>query len=402
MTHDVVLTGYGMICAAGETPEQWWETLAAPNPLRAHADSETYRPFHVYPIGEYDLASQVPKKGDQRAMGPMMRYGAYACGLALEAAGIKDDEELLSRVELIAAADGGERDWEVDEKVLDMLEHNPDPGAELNQILSDDLRPTLFLAQLPNLFGGNMSIVHGIAGATRTFMGEESAGIDAFRVAFERAQAGQGDIFLVGAAFNASRPDLHAMYDAGGLLLTEDLCGVWQRPEAGICLGSAGAFFAIETAEHAKARGAKPLARITAVMNDRCRREPGAAAESAGRQLDRIRDRLRFDRLAVLSSACGMGSLAREEHRFLAEIAGADADYAVRGTAAALGHTVEACFLANTILGVSCLERGAVFPPLTKDDPLESRVREGAIEQVLVTGWGPFRGEGMALLEAID
>ena len=47
----------------------------------------------------------------------------------------------------------------------------------------NDLRPTLFLAQLSNLLAGNISIVHGVTGSSRTFMGEESAGVDAVRIA---------------------------------------------------------------------------------------------------------------------------------------------------------------------------------------------------------------------------
>ena len=49
-----------------------------------------------------------------------------------------------------------------------------------------DLRPTLFLAQLSNLLAGNISIVHGVTGSSRTFMGEEAAGIDAARIALAR------------------------------------------------------------------------------------------------------------------------------------------------------------------------------------------------------------------------
>ena len=47
----------------------------------------------------------------------------------------------------------------------------------------NDLRPTLFLAQLSNLLAGNISIVHGVTGSSRTFMGEEAAGVDAVRIA---------------------------------------------------------------------------------------------------------------------------------------------------------------------------------------------------------------------------
>ena len=51
-----------------------------------------------------------------------------------------------------------------------------------------DLRPTLFLAQLANLMAGNISIVHGVTGSSRTFMGEEQAGVDALRIALARNQ----------------------------------------------------------------------------------------------------------------------------------------------------------------------------------------------------------------------
>ena len=63
-----------------------------------------------------------------------------------------------------------------------------------------DLRPTLFLAQLSNLLAGNISIVHGVTGSSRTFMGEEAAGVDAVRIALARISAGQSDIALVGGA----------------------------------------------------------------------------------------------------------------------------------------------------------------------------------------------------------
>src|SRR3546814_13160510 len=118
-----------------------------------------------------------------------MHYGAYAAGVALEAAGIKGDEALLLETHLVVAAGGGERDWTLDRQLIEALESAPDRAALLNQRLSDDLRPTLFLAQLPNLFAGNISLIHGVAGSSRTFMGEEAAGVDAVRIAFEKIEA---------------------------------------------------------------------------------------------------------------------------------------------------------------------------------------------------------------------
>jgi len=84
-----------------------------------------------------------------------------------------------------------------DGAILDGLRTADPPGPFLNKRLSNDLRPTLFLAQLPNLLAGNISIVHKVTGSSRTFMGEEIAGISAVEVAWRRIAAGQGDVFVV-------------------------------------------------------------------------------------------------------------------------------------------------------------------------------------------------------------
>src|SRR5262245_27104839 len=153
--------------------------------------------------------SQIPKKGDQRQMEPWQRIGVYAAGLALDSAGVKGNADILGRMDMIVAAGGGERDLAVDGAILSGLpKAGENPGAEgggehdrfLNERLMSDLRPTLFLAQLSNLLAGNISIVHGVTGSSRTFMGEESAGVDAVRIALARIAAGQSEIALVGGA----------------------------------------------------------------------------------------------------------------------------------------------------------------------------------------------------------
>ena len=124
-----------------------------------------------------------------------------------------------------------------------------------------DLRPTLFLAQLSNLLAGNISIVHGVTGSSRTFMGEESAGIDAVRIGCRRIAAGQSDIALVGGAYNAERPD-HAADLRVRRLQSEGRvrAGLGRGPKGGLALGSLGAFLVIEERSHAEQRGAKRLA----------------------------------------------------------------------------------------------------------------------------------------------
>ena len=126
-------------------------------------------------------------------------------------------------MDMIVAAGGGERDVAVDGAILTGVRKAANPDAFLNERLMNDLRPTLFLAQLSNLLAGNISIVHGVTGSSRTFMGEEAAGVDAVRIALARIAAGQSDIALVGGAHNGEREDLLLLYDAGGHMLRRRL-----------------------------------------------------------------------------------------------------------------------------------------------------------------------------------
>src|SRR5260370_1343873 len=83
------------------------------------------------------------------------------------------------------------------------------------------------LAQLSNLLAGNIAIVHGVCGTSRTFMGEETSSIDAARIAVARIESGQSDIALIGAAYNGERPDLLILYEFGDFNLTDKYEPVW-------------------------------------------------------------------------------------------------------------------------------------------------------------------------------
>ncbi|MCF6197863.1 MAG: beta-ketoacyl-ACP synthase [Hyphomicrobiaceae bacterium] len=247
---EVWITGIGIVSSLGEGLDAHWQALTADNP-KPVVDEKSFAPYPIHPLFEIDFSKQIPKRGDLRQMEDWQRIGTYAAGLALDDAGIKGDEELLAKCHIIAAAGNGERDPEADATVLAALKDDPNWREKLNDLLLTNLRPTLYLAQQTQLLAGNISIVHKVTGGSRTFKGEEIAGVQIVENAVQRIQAGQGELFLVGAANNAARPDLHLIRELNGL--------------ADRSLGSMGAFLVIESAEHAKARGAKPYAKISSV-----------------------------------------------------------------------------------------------------------------------------------------
>src|ERR1700676_521868 len=293
---EVWITGIGLATSLGEGLDANWDALAQ---RRINVDEKGFAPYIVHPLAPVNFDTQIPKKGDQRQMEAWQRIGTYAAGLALDSAGVKGNKEILGRMDMVIAAGGGERDLAVDSAILSaQAKGNSAPGF-LNERLMNDLRPTLFLAQLSNLLAGNIAIVHGVCGTSRTFMGEEAASIDAARIALARIEAGQSDIALIGAAHNGERPDLLILYEFGDFNLTDKFAPVWARQQnSGFALGSAGAFLVIESRAHAEARGAKPYARLTKVVADLAqRKQPGALTKS----LEAL-----WPKLGVLADNCNL------------------------------------------------------------------------------------------------
>jgi 3-oxoacyl-[acyl-carrier-protein] synthase II len=389
---EVWITGIGLATSLGEGLDANWDAL---NQRRINVDEKSFAPYIVHPWAQVNLDTQIPKKGDQRQMEAWQRIGTYAAGLALDSAGVKGNKEILGRMDMVIAAGGGERDLAVDTAILSAeAKGNSAPGF-LNERLMNDLRPTLFLAQLSNLLAGNIAIVHGVCGTSRTFMGEEAASIDAARIALARIAAGQSDIVLIGGSQNGERKDLLVLYEFGDFNLRSKFAPVWARQQnAGFALGSAGAFLVVESKAHAIARGAKPFARLTHVIADRSqRKQPGDVKTT----LEKLWSKLgKFEgNGAIITGATGAEPVTSEERSFLKE----HPDFAVRATGTMFGHTMETQFPLGLGLAALAISRGALFPP-NDSTGLEIEM-SGPPAQIVVVGAGHWRGEGMALVEAI-
>jgi 3-oxoacyl-[acyl-carrier-protein] synthase II len=386
MSEPVWITGIGLVSCLGEGAEPHFAVLREPV-TRPVVDEESFAPFPVHPLPALQLDRQIPKKGDQRQMEPWQRLGTYAAGLAIDSA---DARGLVADMHLVVAAGGGERDTALDEAVVSELASLPPEQARplLNERLASGLRPTLFLAQLSNLLAGNISIVHGVTGSSRTFMGEEVAGADAVRIAAARLAEGRGGVALVGGAYAAGRWDMLLLYALGGVLRRGTWAPMAERAASaeggGMIMGSVGAFLVLETRSHAEARGAKGFAELGPVVTGSARRTgEDTARASAAALVESMRTVLRPG-YAVVSGASGALGPTEEEAGFLADLRDSGpAQGRVLHTAEAIGHSIEAAFPANLALGALALAQTEASP------------------QVLVTGFGAWRGEALALLEPV-
>jgi 3-oxoacyl-[acyl-carrier-protein] synthase II len=394
--NDVVITGIGIVTCQGVGKDAHIALLTADGPPKPIVETERFKPYPVHPLPEIDWSEQIPKSGDQRQMENWQRIGVFAAGLALDDAGFKDDIEACGTMDMIAAAGGGERDINVDTLIVDEGLKRNDRELLLNEKLTTELRPTLFLAQLSNLLAGNISIVHKVTGSSRTFMGEEAAGISAVETAFWRIKSGESSHALVGGAFAAERQDMILLTESIGAHTRGEWAPLWSRRDlegGGMITGSAGAFLVLESRKHAEERGAHVYAVIDAVEGDRGSREDGKLEARLERLLAPATS-LPAENTAIFSGSTGMHALASREKAVLeARLPGV----AIRGYGGVSGHTIEAQFVLGLALAGLAIDNRAKVPPF--DAAHEGRMEAGAAAAV-VTTIGHQRGEGVAVLSA--
>ena len=89
-----------------------------------------------------------------------------------------------------------------------------------------------------------------------------------------------------------------------------------------------------------------------------------------------------------------------EEHDFLDSLSNRGIEPAIRGVTTVLGNTLEAQFPVNVVLAALAISRGAFFDPF--DDTGVEQVYSGPADRVLISTWGHWRGECLALIDTPD
>jgi 3-oxoacyl-[acyl-carrier-protein] synthase II len=99
--------------------------------------------------------------------------------------------------------------------------------------------------------------------------------------------------------------------------------------------------------------------------------------------------------VAVISGATGAEPATSQERAWLETLP----DIPVRASGTYIGHGSEPHFAMNIALATLALGHGKMFPPA--DSSGVEQAMQSAPMQVVVTGVGHWRGEGMALVEAV-
>lgn len=280
MDRRVVVTGLGLISAAGNTaPEAWKNLLAGKSGMGpiTQFDATGYPVTFAAEVKNFDPLQFVEKK-ESRKMGRFIHLALAAVHEALASSGLKIDASNSERVGVfIGSGIGG---FEVIER-------------EHSNLLSGGPRkisPFFIPAAIVNMAAGHVSIRYGAKGpisatATACTTSANSIG-DAFRI----IEHGDAEVMIAGGAEAAVTPMSVGGFAAMRALSTRNddpthASRPFDKDRDGFVVGEGAGILVLEELEHAKARGAKIFAEICGYgMSADAYHMTGIAPEGEGAQ----------------------------------------------------------------------------------------------------------------------
>jgi 3-oxoacyl-[acyl-carrier-protein] synthase II len=252
-----VITGLGLICGVGNTTSEVWQgLLAGKNGVDriTQFDASCFACQIAAEVKNFDPLNFVEKK-EAKKMGRFIHLALAAADEALSMSDLKITSENAEMVGVhIGSGIGG----------FDIIER------EHNALLEGGPRkisPFFIPASIINLAAGQVSMKYGAKGpneatATACTTSAHSVG-DSFRI----IQHGDADVMIAGGSEAAITPMGVGGFAAMRALSTRNddparASRPWDKDRDGFVIGEGAGILIMEELEHARRRGAKPLAEI--------------------------------------------------------------------------------------------------------------------------------------------
>jgi 3-oxoacyl-[acyl-carrier-protein] synthase II len=253
----VVVTGVGLICAVGnKTDEVWRNLLTGTSGVGriTQFDSSKHACQIAAEVKNFDPLNFIEKK-EVKKMGRFIHLAVAAADEAVQMSGLKVTPENSENVGVhIGSGIGG----------FDIIERE---HTALMEGGPRKISPFFIPAAIVNLAAGHVSMRFGAKGpneatATACTTSAHSIG-DSFRI----IQHGDADVMIAGGSEAAITPMGVGGFAAMRALSTRNddpgkASRPWDRDRDGFIIGEGAGIVILEELEHARARGAKPMAEI--------------------------------------------------------------------------------------------------------------------------------------------
>ncbi|MGH8447523.1 MAG: beta-ketoacyl-ACP synthase II [Solimonas sp.] len=253
----VVVTGLGIVSPVGNDVTTAWDNILAG---RSGIGPITYYDVTAYTtkfggmIRDFD-ASQWLSVKDVKRTDPFIHYGVAAAKQAIRDAGIEITDDNRERIGVcVGSGIGGIGTIEEECRAL----HKAGPKR---------VSPFFVPSSIINMISGYISIDMGITGPNIATVTACTTATHAIGIGARLIQAGDADIFVVGAGEAGSAPAGMAGFCQARALSTrndapEQASRPWDKDRDGFVLGDGAGVLVIEDLEHAQKRGAKIYAEL--------------------------------------------------------------------------------------------------------------------------------------------
>lgn len=262
MTNRVVITGYGVVSAIGNSPEEFWNNLKAGKtgigPI-THFDAEATGISVAAEVKEFPFDKYFQKK-DARRMDTFSLYAVYAALDAMEMSGITEENTNFDRLGCIMASGiGGLEQSQKNSQAI--VAKGPRKGVA----------PLYVPLAIANMATGNVALRTGARGVSRAEVTACAAGANSIGSAFREIKHSYADAMIAGGA-EAAICELGIAGFANLTALTketdpEKACIPFDKNRSGFVMGEGSGVLILESLEHAQARGANILAEIVGYGN---------------------------------------------------------------------------------------------------------------------------------------
>lgn len=253
----VVVTGIGLVTPIGIGKQAFWQAATAGVSGTGRPTLAAHPDLPVQVVGEVDgfePEQWMPRKLVVRT-DRNTHFAFAACTEALADAGLDPEAEDKRRIGLVLSADYGGLGY-----VLDNL-------VRLHQRGPSFVSAYMAIAWLPSAPVGQLSILHGTTGYSKTVVNDASGGTCALGAAYRAIRRGDSDVVVAGGF------EIPLVEGALASLSTWELIcrsssdparafRPFDRDREGVVIAEGGALLVLEELERARARGASVYAEV--------------------------------------------------------------------------------------------------------------------------------------------
>jgi 3-oxoacyl-[acyl-carrier-protein] synthase II len=254
----VVVTGMGGVTALGDSWVEVEKRLRERhNAVQRMTEWDRYEMMHTRlaaPVKHFEAQAYYPRKMT-RSMGRVSLLALRATELALQQAGLRNDPTISDgRMGIAYGSSSG----------------SVDPVRVFGQMLESGsmagVTSTSYIQMMPHTAAVNVGLYFGLKGRVIPTSSACTSGSQAIGYAFETIRSRRAPMMVAGGAEELSAPGA-AVFDTLFATSTKnDAPATTPRPfdkkRDGLVVGEGAATLVLEDLEHAKARGATPLAEI--------------------------------------------------------------------------------------------------------------------------------------------